>query len=186
MLCLSGDTEQLVLLERWAGNEVRSWIVATDRPVSGPLDPAMARIAVFSSHVIGIGICAPQAFGGSVAAGARLDDVQVVAQDGHGPKAGDLGRPDPITITTGSPDAAVLYGWPQSTPTDSGPAKPSLQPTPAEVAGPTPPAFGPGPTATPWPPGSYAIAFVFPADPSARVRWVRLDILDSATPSTPG
>jgi hypothetical protein len=177
MLCLSGDTEQVVLLERWAGNEVRSWIVATDRAADGPLDPGITRIAIYSGHVIGLGICAPEAIGGSVAAGAQIQDVQVLSQGERGLEARDLGLPDRISATTDTPDAAVLYGAPHAAPIGASP-----RPDPAASDGPTPATSGSGPTVTTWPTGAYVIAFVFPGDPSGRVRWLRVDLLGSVGP----
>ena len=84
-----------------------------------------------------------------------------------------------MPVTPRSPDSALLYGLVRFIViTDRSP-----EPDPSESDQPAPFAFGPGPVGGLWPAGSYAIGFAFAADPPARLRWVRIDIL---TPGTPG
>lgn len=165
MPCLAGDVEQVVAIERWPGNEVRSWIATDDATVSGPLDPRLARIVIYSTHVLGVGICASRALGGGLGAGAWIRDVQAIVPTSDGPKAIDLGSRDSISGEFGAVDAAVLYG------------PPSIRVGPLESRS---PALGHGPVFSPWPTGSYAIAFSFPGDPPSQIRWLRIDLSDGA------
>lgn len=188
MACLTDATEQVVIIERWAGHEVRSWVAAADMTVSGPLDERLVPISIFSSHVIGLGICAPRALVGTQGPAARLLDVQSVVQTASGPLAVDLGKPDPITVQPSGPEPTVLYGSPVVTvPRASvGPPGfgPSADPTAVEPPPATPPsgAGRPSPTGgrATWPIGSYAIAFLFPSDGSDVVRWLRIDLIQRA------
>lgn len=186
MACLTDVTEQVVILERWAGHEVRSWIAAADVTVSRPLDQRLVPIPFFSTHVIGVGICAPRARTGSQQPAARLLDVQSIVQTATGPLTVDLGVPDPITLQLGDPEPALLYGAPVATsPRASAnlprfyPADPAAEPWPAIPT----PGMGP-PSSTDgwatWPAGSYAIAFLFPSDGSNVVRWLRIDLIKGA------
>jgi hypothetical protein len=172
MLCLGGDVEQVVEYERWANDEVRSWIAVDDVAVTGPLDPRMARLTIFSSHVVGLGICGLFAGDGLPVAG-RILDVQLLPGTPGAP-ARDLGRPRQITLELGGQDAAVLYGSPQEL----------VLPDPtAGTWPPSPGTGGPGatdtvvPTLRPWSSGLYAIAFVFAGDDGDVVRWLGIDLV---------
>ena len=188
MACMTDATEQVVIIERWAGHEVRSWVAAADMTVSEPLDERLVPISIFTSHVIGLGICASRDLTGTQQPAARLLDVQSIVQAASGPLAVDLGRPDPITVQLRGPEPALLYGAPAVTLPGS-PASPSR---PGPLADPT--ATGPAPgTSTPgmglpsptdawatWPTGSYAIEFAFPSDGPNVMRWLRIDLIPGA------
>ncbi len=177
MPCLTDAVEQVLIIERWAGHEVRSWVASTDRTVSGPLDDRLAPIVVFSSHVIGIGVCAPRALAGAGQPAARLLDVRSIVQTVDGPLAVDLGTPDLITVQPSGPEPALLFGAPAVTP------QPSVDPGPSDrPAGSTVPPRATAPTrgSTRWPTGSYAIAFRFPSDGPDVVRWLRIDLIKGA------
>lgn len=188
MPCLTDATEQVVIIERWAGHEVRSWVAATDMAVSGPLDERLAPIAIFSSHVIGLGICASRAQIGTRQPAARLLDVESIVQTAGGPLAVDLGTPDPITLQLSGPEPALLYGAPAvAVPSPSvGPRRsdPPADPTAMEPPPETPTSGTglPSPTGgwATWPTGSYAIAFRFLSDGSRVVRWLRIDLIQGA------
>ena len=178
MLCLGGDVEQVVAYERSANAEieVRNWIAVDDVPVTGPLDPHLSRIRIFSSNVVGLGICGPFAGAGVPVAG-RIIDVQR-APTTPGEPAKDLGRPRQITLELGGQDAAVLYGSPQE-----------LVVLPDAAGATVPPSPGPGgtgssraaaPALRPWSTGAYAIAFVFAADGPGVVRWLGIDLVPGA------
>jgi hypothetical protein len=154
MDCFSGDTEQAVALERWPDNQVRTWVAIQDVSAAGPLDTRMPRIVIHSSHVVGIGVCASSVLAGPRGTGAWVRDVQSVVRLATGPKAVDLGSPDPITRDSGTPDGAELYGWTATGPSAVQSALP-----------------------TPWPLGSYALAFTFPMDATQQVRWLRIDLV---------
>jgi hypothetical protein len=188
MACLSSETDQLVAIERWSGHEIRSWVATPDTIGSGPLDTHIVPIAIYSSHVVALGMCAKRpsasgspdgvagaqapAPGGDVPAAARLIDVRSIVETVTGPVVVDLGIPDPISAHSGGTDAARLYGPPNATPGRSpGPSGPD--PSSAATARPR----DPPPTDQPsWPLGAYAIAFRFDLDPPDLVRWLRLDI----------
>ena len=176
MACLTDDTEQVVLIERWAGNEVRSWIASADMIVPGPLDARLVPIGIFSSHVIGLGVCAPRAPIGAQRPAAALLDVRSIVQTVDGPRAVDLGSPDLMTPRPSGPEPAVLYGPPAA----AAPLQPSATTapsgSPAASAG-TPAATDAWPT---WPTGSYAIAFRFASDGPDVVRWLRVDLIKGA------
>ena len=138
MACMTDASEQVVIIERWAGHEVRSWVAAADMTVSEPLDERLVPISIFTSHVIGLGICASRDRTGTQQPAARLLDVQSIVQAASGPLAVDLGRPDPITVQLRGPEPALLYGAPAVTLPGS-PASPSR---PGPLADPT--ATGPG------------------------------------------
>ena len=188
MACLTDATEQVVILERWAGHEVRSWVAAVDTTVSGPLDERLVPIPFFSTHVIGLGICAPRTGSGTQQPAARLLDVQSIVRTVGGPLAVDLGVPDPITLQMGGSEPAFLYGAPVATVPKSsvGPpgSEPRADPTTTELPGQTS-ASGTGlPTPigglVPWPTGSYAIAFQFPSAGSHIIHWLRIDLIQGA------
>ncbi len=176
MACLTDDTEQVVLIERWAGNEVRSWVASTDLIVPGPLDPRLTPISIFSSHVIGLGVCAARAPIGAQRPAATLLDVRSIVQAADGPGAIDLGRPELITQRPSGPEPAVLYGPPAA----SAPPKPTRTTAPSgspTASGGTPAPAGTWPS---WPTGSYAIAFRFASDRPNVVRWLRVDLIKGA------
>jgi hypothetical protein len=181
MACLTDDTEQIVLFERWAGNEVRSWVASRDGIVPGPLDPALLPVPIFSSHVIGLGVCAPRSavLGGRPA--AHLLDIRAIVQTDAGPRAVDLGGSVPITARASGPEPAVLYGPPTTRrPGES----PSMQ-TPSLTVASAPPHGSPGGSPAPstseaspfWATGSYAIGFRFDSDDPSLLRWLRIDLL---------
>jgi len=174
--CLTDDTEQIVVIERWAGNEVRSWVASLDVIVPGPLDARLVPISIFSSHVIGLGVCAPRAPIGAQRPAAQLLDVRSIVQAVDGPQAVDLGKPEPITRRPSGPEPAVLYGPPAA----SGPLEPTgstAPPRPPAASSDTPAAARAWPT---WPTGSYAIGFRFASDGPDVVRWLRVDLVKGA------
>lgn len=187
MACLTDETDQVVLLERWSGNEVRSWVAAVDMIVGDPLDDRLVPITVFSTHVIGLGVCAPRTIGGGPPA-AELLDVRAIVQDASGRRAVDLGESERISLESSDPEPAVLYGAPYATrpsPTpalrrlDSNfdpndPKPPSKPPTSSAGA-----ALSAADLAT-WPTGAYAIGFRFPSDGTPIVRWLRIDLVKGA------
>ncbi|MGZ8437736.1 MAG: hypothetical protein ACXWXR_04255 [Candidatus Limnocylindrales bacterium] len=176
MDCLSDRTEQVVILERWPEDEVRSWIAAPEVAARGPLDDHLGVIQIFSSHVVGLGICSSgtESRQGST---ARLLDVRSIIESSDGPVSVSLGVPDPITQGVGGADAAVLYGAPRA-----------ILPSPSVGRAPvdermdetgTPSAPG-NPASATWPTGSYAVAFSFPSDGVGVVRWLRIDLIHGA------
>ena len=180
MACLTDETEQIVLLERWAGNEVRSWVASAEVPATGPLDPGLVPVSIFSSHVIGLGVCAPRAQLGAQRPAAQVVDVFSIVRTPDGVHAADLGRPDAITQQPTGPEPAVLYGVPQA-------ALPNLSPRGSVVlpAGSALPSIAvPSPDIAPatdaWPTGSYAIGFRFLSDDPNLVRWLRVDLIKGA------
>lgn len=156
ILCLGPDGVELLTLVRWPGHEVRTW-----QPTSGAfgdrlLAPGLAPAVVYSSWVLGIGVCT---IGGSsdhpsVSAGALVD---VVALDAGHPTGVDLGAPTLINRISPDSSLGVLYGPPAAMPGGSASG--------AEAVGAT------------WAPGEYGLAFLFPEAPSQRVTWVRVRIL---------
>jgi hypothetical protein len=176
--CFAADKEQVVLLERWPGNEVRSWIAATDISAADPLDPRITRVEVYSSHLIGLGVCAPRALGGGSAAGAWIHDVRRIGQIKGSPVLENPGLvPDPITTSTGDPDAAVLYGPVFGRPNLVEPLLPGTSPGDLPPSSTAP--SGPPAPAT-WSYGSYVIEFTFPMDSTQQLRWLRIDVLPPA------
>jgi hypothetical protein len=178
MLCLGGDVEQVVAYERSADAEVevRNWIAVDDVPATGPLDPRLARIRIFSSNVVGLGICGRFTGEGTPVAG-RIIDVQV-ASTTPGKPAKDLGRPRQITLELGGQDAAVLYGSPQELvvlPDPAADASPASSGTDGSGA-----SGAAQPTLRPWSRGTYAIAFAFAWDDPTVVRWLGIDLLPGA------
>jgi hypothetical protein len=176
MACLTDDTEQVVLIERWAGNEVRSWVAAADMIVPEPLDPRLAPITIFSSHVIGLGVCAARAPIGAQRPAATLLDVRSIAQTIDGPRATDLGTPGRLTLASSGPEPAVLYGPPASS-QPPGPIATSAPSGSAAAGGGTPSAADVWPV---WPTGSYALGFRFASDAPEAVRWLRVDLIKGA------
>jgi hypothetical protein len=167
--------EQVVIIERWAGHEVRSWVAAVDMTASGPLDPRLVPVSIFSNHVIGLGVCAPRAQVGTQEPAAQLLDVQSIVAGGQ--MAVDIGRPAPITVQRSGQDLAVLYGAPAVTLSRASAGPAASEPPPRASSGTGLPA--PTDRAT-WPTGSYAIAFRFPSDARYVVRWLRIDLIRGA------
>jgi hypothetical protein len=195
MACLSGDTDQLVAIERWPGHEIRSWVATSDTIASGPLDKHIVTISIFSTHVTALGMCAERAAGagspdggsgGIVHASAKLLDVRSIVETAAGQTPVDLGAPVPIPVRSNDLDAARLYGPPNAIPGGS-PSPSGRDPSSSAAARPRTSAQGSAraPTSAPadvpaWPLGAYAIAFRFDSDPPDLVRWVRLDIIRGA------
>jgi len=169
MLCLGGDVEQVVAYEHSAKVEVRNWIAVNDVPVTGPLDPLVSQIKIFSSRVVGLGICGPYVGVGVPVAG-RILDVQLIVKTPEGPQTKDLGRPRQLTLELGGQDAAVLYGSPQELVAAPDPAVGAASPSPDTNP----------PTLRAWSTGTYAVAFAFAADPPGVVRWLRIDLVAGA------
>src|SRR4051794_10663664 len=172
--CLASDAEQLVVFERWPGNEVRSWIAVQEVPAGGPLDPALRPIDVFAAHAVGIGMCAAtvepggsSSGGGSSAGAATLLDVQAVVAAGSTQRAIDLGPPVLAVGQTPGRDAVRIYALAPS----DGPSQ-SAAPTTAPSTSTVPTALTPL-----WPLGEYAIAFRFSGDPALGPRWLRFRLV---------
>jgi hypothetical protein len=185
MACLTDETEQIVLIERWAGNEVRSWVASADVLATGPLDPRLVPVTVFSSHVIGLGVCAPRAQLGAQRPAARLLEIFSIVRATDGNHAIDLGPPEVITVQPSGPEPAVLYGVPRAALPNPSPGG-SIVPPPVRSASPSgvparSPDIAPAPDAwATWPTGSYAIGFRFPSDDPNLVRWLRVDLSKGA------
>ena len=175
MLCLGGDIKQVVAYERSQSVEIRNWIAFEDVPVTGPLDPRLARITIYSSHTIGLGICGPFTRQGVPVAGRIIDVLLTSTKPGEPAK--DLGRPRQITLELGGQDAAVLYGSPQEVVVLPDPTT-ALAPSPSAGA-----SKGTGaelPTLRQWSRGVYAIAFAFAWDQPSVVRWLGIDLVPGA------
>jgi hypothetical protein len=193
MPCLTDATDQVVMIERWAGHEVRSWVAAVDLAdaAAGPLDPRLVPVTIFSSHVIGLGVCAPRELAASGPPAAELRDVEAVVERAGRPVAIDLGPPEPITWPGTGPEPAVLYGAPATAiPGDS--AAPSVGPGDSVPPGSSPtlstdPAASDVPQVdeawSPWPSGTYSIAFRFSGDATGVFRWLRIVIAEGAAGS---
>jgi hypothetical protein len=193
MPCLTDSTDQVVMIERWAGHEVRSWVAAVDLAdaAAGPLDPRLVPVVIFSSHVIGLGVCAPRDLAGSGPPAAELRDIATIVKEDDAPVAQYLGPPEPITLPGTGPEPAVLYGAPAfAVPAPS--AVPVARPSDSvsRLSSVSPSA---GPAASdplsdeawaPWAAGSYAIRFRFPGDATGILRWVRIDIAEGAAGSS--
>ena len=188
MPCLTDATEQIVFIERWAGHQVQSWVAAPDLAVSGPLDRRLVPISIFSSHVVGLGICAPRDVIGIQQPAARFRDVESIVRTPGGPLAVGLGIPDPITGNPSGPEPALLYGAPAGVSSRGSAGPPRSSPPADPNAGrqtPVTPNAEPGSglpirDLAPWPTGSYAISFVFPSDGPAIVHWLRIDLIQGA------
>jgi hypothetical protein len=187
MDCLSDRTEQVVILERWPGTEVRSWIAAPEVAARGPLDDHLVVIPIFSSHVVGLGICSSGAESGQRSA-ARLLDVRSISESSDGLVSVSLGVPDPITGELGGADAALLYGAPAAILPRASVGRPPVDGQGDQTGTPLPPgnpASATRPPDTPissptWPTGSYAFGFAFPSDGAAVIRWLRVDLIHGA------
>jgi hypothetical protein len=190
MPCLTDATDQVVMIERWAGHEVRSWVAAVDLTdaAAGPLDPRLAPITIFSSHVIGLGVCAPRELAGSGPSAAELREVATIVEEDGAPVTEYLGPPEPITLPGTGPEFAVLYGAPAfavpapsvAPVTGSSGSVASLSSAPPSVgstASDVPQVDEPW---SPWPTGSYAIRFRFPGDAPGVLRWLRIVFAEGA------
>ena len=171
----------MLTVERSAGREVRSWIAVPAIDASGPLDPRLVPLTIFSSRVVGLGVCASTTTGhpapvtGPVEAdrgssGAALTDVRSIADVSGVAIAVDLGAPSLLSETLNGRDPAFLYGPP---PHDGSP--PPTRPVPGAAASASPSAL-PSPGLPAWRAGAYAIAFRFPFDDDTVVRWLRIDL----------
>ena len=169
MACLSGETEQLVTIERWPGHEVRSWDAISGELALGPLDGRLQPVAIFSSHVVGLGICARLVNGATPAPAARLLDVLAITGTTASHRSAiDLGLPGRLTDQGDDPAAASLYGPPAA-----------ILPAGASPDRLTPAPF-PTPDGSTWSTGSYAIAYAYASDGPHVTRWLRLDVIAGA------
>jgi hypothetical protein len=183
MACLAGDVEQIVTLERTAGGKVQSWIAAVDEEAPDPLGLPVAPISIFSTHVAGIGVCAPDR--GSSAQpvvdgaadrvqAATILDVQVIVDASGASRAVDLGGPVALDGQSTDTGAARLYGAPST-------------PVPGRTQAPSRSSPGPGPSSAidrlSWVAGSYAIGFAFPSDRPGTIRWIRVLLTPGAAGS---
>lgn len=167
--CFSSETEQLVLLERWPGDEVRSWIAVATGTATGPMDPAIPTMTIHSSHLVGIGLCPPRPPNSPQLGAALMHDIQIVMTPATNPRAVDLGIWPPLTEVPTDGEWAVLYGPPPSPPPTGDSPSPE-----GSAAGPPP--SGAALPAT-WPIGTYVLAFGVPHDPTSQIRWLRIEIL---------
>jgi len=128
--CLSSDRQQLVVFERWPGNEVRSWIAVPDVAASGPLDRALVSTDVFAAHAVAIGVCAPS-IGGSATRrhAATILDVRVVLAGAGGGQPLDAGAPGEVAGGGDGPDPIRLFGPPPAAATS--PEEPAARPSTA-------------------------------------------------------
>ena len=194
MACLSGDRPQVVTVERAAGREIRSWIAVVDEQQPTPVGLRQSPISIFSSHVVGLGVCAPEQ--GSVEAPPA---VASPANASATPRP--TSRRDPaatiVVVTmlggTGGTGAAVnvevgpaLPGQTSGIDTARLYGPPAAAASAAQAAASDKPAAGSPaprkPTAS-WPVGSWAIGFRYADDGPGVVRWVLVDILPGAAGS---
>ncbi len=179
MDCLADALEQLVLLERWPEREVRTWVAVTDlAAATDPSDPRLRPVVVFSSHVVGLGICAPLALVGPDGPAARILDVAAVGAAGDARSIVVIGPVSPITEPSGETGLAVLYGAPRGWR--------GIRPTPGTTRAPSPATsratsgHGPGSAGATaaWPTGSYVITFRFATDGPDVTRLLRIDLVE--------
>ena len=187
MACLAGETEQVVTVERTAGREVRSWIAVPYISTSGPLDPRLEPLTIFSTHVVGLGVCAasttpgPSPIGGPAgageASGATLTNVRSIRQIAGAVGSVDLGLPSLLPGALNGHDPALLYGPPSGA--EAGSSTASGAPT-TGAPGARPSGPEPSSSQSAWRAGSYAIAFHFSFDDVTVVRWLRVDLVSGA------
>jgi hypothetical protein len=190
MACLADETEQVLTVERSADREVRSWIAAPELAATGPLDPRLVPLTVFSSHVVGIGVCAartaagvsptPGAGGPGAGSGATILDVESITIVSGVAVAADLGPPQLLAGALNSTDPAPLYGPPPTgvpAATSSHAGAPSAHASVTTRATDVQDSASPTPGEAAWRAGSYAIAFRFPFDAGTVVRWLRIDLV---------
>ena len=170
--CMSANGERLVTLIRTPDQDVRSWQLVDGGEGRDAFQPGLVPIRILSSHVVGIGMCAAQPDQGSEVqpAGEALD-VILLSEPGAGNGIVDLGRPASITLPGGEEDA-VLYAAPSAL--RIGPDGSFVPPWPSQGLRVGPGAMG---SLATWAVGSYAMAFRYPADAPAVVRWVRFDVV---------
>jgi len=190
MACLADETEQVVTTERSADREVRSWIAVQGLVATGPLDPRLTPLPIFSSHVVGLGVCAARPVAGSTPApgavvangdsGATLVDVQSVTMVGGVASATDLGPPQLLPGALSDTDPALLYGPPAEAAAHPADGSPSPGLHGLATAGSVGATDSPSPAEAAWRAGSYAIGFRFPFDGITIVRWLRIDLLSGA------
>lgn len=190
--CLSSDAEQLVVFERWPGNEIRSWIAVPEVSATGPLDPALRPVTVYAAHTVGIGVCAPTTVvapspraaspSPSVEHAAEIVDVQVVGPGSSGSTLVDLGAPTELAAIRLGVDAVRLYRPASGSPADevppeSAPPARSSQPRASAAAGDTG-ARDPSAAASAgsWRLGGYAIGFRYAFDAGGTTRWLRFEL----------
>ena len=196
--CLSSDRQQLIVFERWPGNEVRSWIAVPDIAATGPLDRSLVSTDVFAAHATAIGVCAASI--GSAAQerhAATILDVRVILANTPGSRPVDAGAPQEIGGGGVGPDPIRLFGPPAAviaSPDARGPQASGGAPSGAASGAPSvgatkpsasAPALGAtagatvGATALPdtWSLGAYTIAFRFAFDPPDTQRWLRFALL---------
>jgi len=194
MACLAAEAEQVLTVERSADREVRSWIAVPGLAATGPLDPRLVPLTIFSSHVVGLGVCAARPSAGASLvsgaagtggdSGATVVDVRSITVVAGVAAATDLGPPQLLPDALNDQDPALLYGPPRA----ASPPSPGEPPTPSAHASATQRTSGAtgSPSASPsadeaaWRPGSYAIAFRFSFDDATVVRWLRIDLVTGA------
>jgi hypothetical protein len=167
MNCMAEDVEQLLLIERSEGREVRSWIAFRD--VHGDdVGRDVPSVELYSNDIVGLGICAPGSGAAPVPSGGLLPPAGKTAGSvigiewlaGPGATPRELAVPDPITLAR-LDGFAILYGPPMQ-----------RQPVPS-----------PGSPGTSfWPAGTYDVRFRFPFDSVGTIRRVQLEIV--ARPET--
>jgi hypothetical protein len=193
MACLTADRPQVVTIERAVGTEIRSWIAVVDEPA--PVALGQSRISIFSSHVVGLGVCAPDR-GSAAAPPAVASPTNASALPGptsrRDPAAtilvvtmlgarGASGAPVSVAVGPALPgqtsggDTARLYGPPVNAAASPAQAAASFRPA---SGGPVP-----AEATASWPVGSWAIGFRYADDGPAVVRWVLIDILPGAAGS---
>ena len=192
MPCLAGAETQIVTVERSLGREVRSWIAVVDEVASDASQLREPPVTVFSTDVVGVGVCGPDSIGAAAGtsdpSGAAIRTPQAasmitVVVSGASGTTGRLvvGIGAPLGGQDAGADFARLYGPPQVpiAPVGAGSPRPGRSTSSSEGSASRPP-FG-EPAERAWPVGSYAIAFRYRSDGPAVVRWVRMEI----QPGTP-
>lgn len=191
MACLAGEAEQVLTVERSADREVRSWIVVPELAATGPLDPRLVPLTIFSSHVVGVGVCAartgagvsptPGTAGPGAGSGATIVDVESISIVAGVAVAADRGPPQMLAGALNSTDPAPLYGPPVGVaPSPGEPASPSAHATATTRATGGTDSPTPSSGAMAWRAGSYALEFRFPFEDRTVVRWLRIDLVTGA------
>ena len=196
--CLSSDRQQLIVFERWPGNEVRSWIAVPDIAATGRLDRSLVSTVVYAAHATAIGVCAASI--GSAASdrhAAAIVDVRVVLANAPGSQTVDAGAPQEVGGGGVGPDPIRLFGPPAAViashdapgPRASGAASAGAPSSAGSAAATRPSPSAPtvaatadatvGATALPdtWSLGAYTIAFRFSFDPPETQHWLRFALL---------
>ncbi len=116
ILC-SGDSSQLVSLDRLGAWTVRTWIDAVPVIAAGPTDPAIGMVVLESPAVLAIGMCLPVLAGAGLRsprsgeAGVALSDRGAPVVEAWTAVGGQM-RSLPIEALRpdgGAPDLAILY-----------------------------------------------------------------------------